>query len=329
MVPLHPRTQEQVCGELVEYVDDFRQIMKDETKTADRPTAILQHYATIREALTWLAKFNRYFESKEEELLNRGYRRVDHGRIVLNAYIDHELEMKLDRDLRGDGVGTRGKRGCIAHLTQYFRRNGNGNDRTHLKPVTPINLALHREGLLLIDSLARHSGMQAAQAREHKQLKRRKRYASATKLQHPASIPGDNQHTTIIDLPNKILEQICKYLPFQALRNLIEATKELRDLSTIEKRTGQAINLTGEYLKESKLRQILTRKATYTIPRLIKSRNNKWNGSHRNGHTSGQVKPKGHMPINVQRPTHMNSINSVHARQPNYTRHFILEIRIN
>lgn len=262
-VPLHPCTQEQICAELVEYVDDFLEIMKDETGTADQPTTILEHSTTKREALIWLAKFNKYFKSKGKELVNRGYRQVDHGRLVLDAYIDRELEMKLDRDLPwGNKTEIGGNQGCIERLTQYFERNGRENNETHINTMTPVDPALEKKEWLLTDTLAHHSGVQAAQGREHEHFKRRKEFAITTKLQHPASIPSEDQHTTIDKLPNEILKQICEYLPFRAVQNLIEATKELRDLSEISKNTGQAINLTGEYLEESKLREILARKST-------------------------------------------------------------------
>jgi hypothetical protein len=77
-VPLHPYTQEQVCGELAEYVGDFLKLMKNQTQTANRPATILEHDATRGEAVTWLADFERYFKGKEKELVSRGYRPVEH-----------------------------------------------------------------------------------------------------------------------------------------------------------------------------------------------------------------------------------------------------------
>ena len=262
-VPLHPYTQEQVCGELAEYVGDFLKIMEDGTQTANRPATILEHNATRGEAVTWLAEFERYFEGKEKELVSKGYRPVDHGRIVLNAYIDHELEMKLNHDKpRGAGVKIRGKQECIERLAQYFGSNNEGNDKTNPESMTPIDPVLDEEGWLLIDSLARHDGTQAAQAREHEQFKRRKGYASNTKIRHPASVPSVEQNTTLTDLPNEILEQICQYLPFRALHNLTKATGKRRNFSTIEKRLCRTISLTGEYLNESLIRRILTEMPT-------------------------------------------------------------------
>jgi len=93
-------------------------------------------------------------------------------------------------------------------------------------------------------------------------MKRRKGYAQAAKRKHPASIPSSNQRTTITDLPNEILKKICAYLPFKELQNIITATEEIRDLSTIDKREGHSVTLSGEYLEEQELRRILSRKLT-------------------------------------------------------------------
>ena len=66
----------------------------------------------------------------------------------------------------------------------------------------------------------------------------------------------------IIDLPNEILKEICAYLPFKDLQNIITAMEELRDLSTVDDREGHAISLSGEYLEERKLSRALSRKLT-------------------------------------------------------------------
>ena len=70
--PLHPRTQEQICDELTEYIDDFLQIMGDSYEIADRPTTILTHHTTGRKALEWLTEFRKYYGTKTEELSKRG-----------------------------------------------------------------------------------------------------------------------------------------------------------------------------------------------------------------------------------------------------------------
>ena len=169
--------------------------------------------------------------------------------------------MKLDRDApRYDRENIEGKQGCIERLAQYFKRKENNNAQP--KQMTPIDNTLCKEGWLVIDVLAIHDAIRAAHVREHEHVKRRKGYASATKRKHPASEPSDSQRTTIADLPNETLKHICTFLPFRDLQNLIEAMREMRDLSTIEKREGRSVDLTGEYLEEQKLRRIITRKAT-------------------------------------------------------------------
>ncbi len=93
----HPRTQEQICDELTEYIDDFLQIIGDSYEIAYRPTSTLTHNTTSRKALKWLTEFKNYYGTKLEELSKRGYSRTDHGRMVLYAYIDNELRAELNR----------------------------------------------------------------------------------------------------------------------------------------------------------------------------------------------------------------------------------------
>ena len=90
--PLHPNTRKKVCSELAEYVKDFLKVMEKEMQTPNRPVVILEHDATKEEVVRWVTEFERYFESKEKELMLRGYRPVNDRQIILNAYIDHKLE---------------------------------------------------------------------------------------------------------------------------------------------------------------------------------------------------------------------------------------------
>ena len=256
---IQPQIQEQICDELTEYIDNFIDIMVDSYEIASRPTTILTHNATSKTAVEWLTRFKDYYETKREELSKRGYRQTDHGRTVLYAHIDNELQAELDRTPPShDKNKVRGDQGCIRRLARYFNRKGGGDIRPQRTPIEP---ALNKEGWLIIDSLARHGG-NAAHAREHEQMKRRKGYAKADERPHPASIPRDNQGTMITDLPNEILKEICAYLPFKDLQSIITATEEARDLSTIDGREGHAIDLSGRYLEERELSRVLSRKLT-------------------------------------------------------------------
>ena len=256
---LQPQIQEQICDELTEYMDNFMDIMVDSYDIANRPTTILTHNATSRMALEWLTSFKNYYETKREELSKRGYRQIDHGRTVLYAHIDNELQAELDQAPPGhDRNKIRGDQGRIRRLARYFNRKGGGDIRPQHTPIEP---ALNKEGWFIIDSLGRHGG-NAAHAREHEQMKRRKKYAKAEERPHPASMPRNNQSKTIIHLPNEILKEICAYLPFNDLQNVIKATEGVRDLSTIDGREGHSIDLSGKYLEERELSRVLSRKPT-------------------------------------------------------------------
>ena len=97
-VPLNPSTQARVCEELAEYVEDFLELMMDEPRTKNRPTRLLERDASKNEAVEWLKEFEEYFENKETDLLKRGYQPFEHGRMISNAYIDQNLEHKLNHD---------------------------------------------------------------------------------------------------------------------------------------------------------------------------------------------------------------------------------------
>ena len=183
--------------------------MVDGPCTKNRQTRLLEHDASTDEANAWLKEFEKYFADKEVELLKRGYQPVEHGRMILNAYIDRHLENRLNHDEPpGAGLPVGGAQGCTARLKRYFSENAMGNSPTQSRMVTPTDPAPEDDKWLLIDLMNHHddfSGGKATQAREHEQFKRRKEYAGTKKLRHPASVPSVKQHTTITDLPNEIL----------------------------------------------------------------------------------------------------------------------------
>ena len=245
--PPHRDTQARVCEELLEYVEDFLQLMMDGQSTQHQPTDILEHDTLHEEANVWIAKFERYFETKEAELIQRGYKPIDHGRVVLSAYVDRELETRLNGDKPlGARSPIRGENGCLAQLRQYFRVT-----KLTRYEITPTEPALGDDEWLSIDTMNRHddfSGRKTAQAREHEHFKRRRGYTykpnRQQKIEHRHE-PNAERRPNLKELPSEILEIICLYLPFRALHSLKKSSQRLRNLIKGSQQLYNSISLTG------------------------------------------------------------------------------------
>jgi hypothetical protein len=256
--------------------------MRDETTTI-RPKRLLEHDVSTEMAMEWIHEFEVYFITKEADLLKRGYNAREHGRMVLNAYIDKELETKINRDEPpGAGMDIRGDQGCIGLLKRYFKKQPTDNEtenteQIRLTPITPI----HDDGRWrIIDIAGFHddwSGRIAAQAREHEHFKRRKGYTyvpadeddprlwNLTTLKRKKKEDANNNvgvaaeaKGDLTELPNEILEKICLYLPFRAIQNLRRTARRLRDYVEQSKEIYESISITGEHLDEIWLSKLLT-----------------------------------------------------------------------
>ena len=95
--------------------------MEDEQHIRYKQNAMLVHDAMKQEAAAWVVAFEKYFVEKEKQLIKLGYQPVEHGRIILHAYIDHKLETKLNRNKPAEaGIPVKGPKECARHLLQYF-----------------------------------------------------------------------------------------------------------------------------------------------------------------------------------------------------------------
>ncbi len=270
---VHPKNRTRICEELTQYVEDFLEMMTDEPHTRGRPTRILEIDMSREEANAWLGQFELYFASKEIELIKRGYQTPEHGRLVLNAYVDQKLEAKLNHDAP-PGLPIRGEQSCTAHLKRYFkekvvtdyvRERKKENNTTQSRMPAPADPAPGDNEWLMIDLMNHHddfTGRKAAQAREHEHLKRRSGYTYKAIEQKQAGATAYKHETkrgaNLNELPNETLERICQYLPYRSLKNLKRATKRLRDFIEESHRLYESVSLTGAHLDESLLHAILT-----------------------------------------------------------------------
>ena len=53
---------------------------------------------SLQEATRWLTEFEQYFKERELDLQRQGYQSDVHQHMVLNAYLDLELESRLNED---------------------------------------------------------------------------------------------------------------------------------------------------------------------------------------------------------------------------------------
>ena len=119
---------------------------------------------------------------KEIVLLKRGYQPLEHGQMILNAYIDRHLENKLNHEEPpGAGLPVGGTQGCMARLKGYFitQSSKNENGQTQSIKSIPTEPAFVDNRWLIIELMNHHedfSGEKAAQAREHEHFKRRTGY---------------------------------------------------------------------------------------------------------------------------------------------------------
>ena len=280
-IPLHPGTRIRLCEELAEHVEEFLELMKDETTTT-RPKRLLEHDASTEMAMEWLHEFEEYFETKEVDLLKRGYNAQEHGRMILNAYIDKELENKINRDEPpGAGMDVRGDKGCTGLLRRYFKTQlTNEKEKAAQIRLTPITPIYDDDKWRIIDVAGFHddwSGKIAAQAREHQHFQRRTGYTYVpagiddprlwnltTRKRKKREDANNNMEVMVetkrdlTDLPNEILQKICLYLPFRAIQNLRRTARRLRDYVEQAVKIYESISITGEHIDEVWLSKLIT-----------------------------------------------------------------------
>ena len=114
-VSLESTTQPRICEELAGYVEEFLEVMTDSKQFHIRPTELLYRNASMEEAYRWLADYEQHFEKKELDIQEQGYKAYDYRQLVLNTYLDLELERELYKDEPTE-------RGCLSRLAMYFAK---------------------------------------------------------------------------------------------------------------------------------------------------------------------------------------------------------------